>query len=503
MDMLPAPLSPESPPENYRARVEFPAEDLALLKENLVHQELFEDPEPIEETERRTATNQSAMDLYLKDPALRRPILDNEKQRALFARLAEARTAYSREITRHPLALVYLNRLYERIGADEIGAEDFSFQIKKENEEPEQMCELRFLAFLECASDFRLLYQENLSSVRMLQESAGPQQLSKARARLTRTLEKASEFVGDLALVRGHFEALSELVKHHFKSLVANTNAFPQDALATLDPQLGLDMQELEERAMRIARAELDIEKYRTHAIENGLRFVIHVAARYQGHGLDLLDLIQEGNVGLMRAVDRFDYRRGASFPTFGIFWIRKCIEEALRDKARIIRLPSDRHYLVGKIKKMTAHLTQVLRREPSAAELAKELHVSPKLVENLLALAKPPVSLHSPLLSEDEGRENELADILADPEARLPSDLVDRRYLAKVLPEMLRALPSELRETLELRFGLNGKEELTLKEIGTIIGHAKQAIHVRQLQALKKLRHAAKIKLLQGLEEL
>ncbi|MDB6032299.1 MAG: polymerase, sigma 70 subunit, RpoD family [Verrucomicrobiales bacterium] len=502
MDMSAAPLSSGQPSGKYANP---PAEELHLLKEDFVHPELLEDAEPLEENERRAGRNQSAMDLYLKDPALRRPLLDNEKQRTLFARLSEARTTYSQEITGHPVVLVYLHSLYERISRDEITAEHFSFYAKREAEEVEQMCQLRFLAFLERSSDFRMLYQEALEIVTSIQDATAARtgHANEWHARYRGVLARSSEFVGDLALVRGHFEALSELVKHHVASLRAGENAFVQDSIGALDPSLGLSSDDLEARALRIRRAEQDIERYRTHAIENGLRFVIHVAARYQNQGMDLLDLIQEGNLGLMRAVDRFDHRRGASFPTFAIFWIRKGIEEGLRDKGRIIRLPSDRHYLVGKIKKMTAHLTQVLRREPSAEELAKELHVSPKLVERLLTLAKPPISLHSPLLSEDEGRENELADILADPEARLPSDLVDRRYLAKVLPEMLRALPQDLRETLEMRFGLNGKEELTLKEIGAIIGHAKQAIHVRQLQALKKLRHAAKIKLLQGLEEL
>jgi RNA polymerase sigma factor (sigma-70 family) len=502
MDMFPAPLSSGRPSGKH---FDPPAEDLHLLKDDLVHPELFEDPEPTGEAGRRADGNQSAMDLYLKDPALRRPLLNNEKQRALFAKLSEARTTYSQEITGHPVVLVYLNSLYERISRDEIKAEHFSFYVRKDGEDAEQMCELRFLGFLERATGFRMLYQEALEVVISIHDAThvGIGAADEQRARFREVLVRSSEFVGDLALVRGHFEALSELVKHHLANLQAGENAFPQDPIAALDPQLGLAIEDLECRALRIRRAEQEIERYRTHAIENGLRFVIHVAARYQNQGMDLLDLIQEGNLGLMRAVDRFDYRRGAAFPTFAIFWIRKGIEEGLRDKGRIIRLPSDRHYLVGKIKKMTAHLTQVLRREPSAEELAKELHVSPKLVEKLLTLAKPPVSLHSPLLSDEEGRENELADILADPEARLPSDLVDRRYLAKVLPEMLRALPEDLRETLEMRFGLNGKEELTLKEIGAIIGHAKQAIHVRQLQALKKLRHAAKIKLLQGLEEL
>src|SRR4051794_5105148 len=481
-----------------------PGDDLELPHVDGVRHDT-EELDAAEESERRAESNLSAMDLYLKDPALQRPILNREQQRALFVRLAEARTTFSREITQHPLALLYLNSLYDRISRDEINAEDFSFYVKREIEEREQMCDLRFLSFLECASDFRLLYQEALTTVHSIQEATAGNdvaQLAAWRDRYAELLVRSSAFVGDLALVRGHFEALSELMKHHLKSLRAGTNAFPSDSIAELDPELGLGLVELEARFARITKAEQDIETYRTHAIENGLRFVIHVAVRYQGYGLDLLDLIQEGNVGLMRAVDRFDHRRGASFPTFGVFWIRKAIEDALQDKGRIIRLPANQHYLVGKIKKMTAHLTQVLRREPSPEELAKELHVSAKLVEKLLAVAKPPISLQTPLLSEEEGRENELADMLADPEARLPSDLVDRRYLAKILPEMLRALPQDLRETLEMRFGLNAKEELTLKEIGTIIGHAKQAIHVRQLQALKKLRHAAKIKLLEGLED-
>ncbi|HEY0455997.1 MAG TPA: RNA polymerase sigma factor RpoD/SigA [Verrucomicrobiae bacterium] len=502
--MAPAANSPDMQPPHGDRNGPAQPEDIELFP-GLGPPDLLDEHDTLEENEHTSFANKSAMDLYLKDPALCRPLLENEDERALFAKLAEAKTTYSREITGHPLALVYLNSLYERISQDKITAEHFSFFVRKENEEAGQMCELRFLAFLERAGEFREIYRETAEIVQAMREASGVQgpRWAEMRERYDAVLERSSDFVGDLALVHGHFEALSELVKHHLKGIRADVNSFPSDPLACIDARLGLELHELKARYRRITQAERDIEKHRTHAIENGLRFVIHVAARYQGHGLDLLDLIQEGNVGLMRAVDRFDYRRGAAFPTFGVFWIRKSVEEALRDKGRIIRLPADRHYLVGRIKKMTAHLTQVLRREPSAEELARELHISPQLIEKLLVLAKPPLSLESPLISEDEGRENELADMLADPEARLPSDLVDRRYLAKILPEMLRALPAELRETLEMRFGLNGKEELTLKEIGNIIGHAKQAIHVRQLQALKKLRHAAKIKLLQGLEDI
>ncbi len=494
--MAPSSNSPDFSPAYEGPHIKSPGDELEILPD------MAEEAEAGEESERRKESNRSAMDLYLQDPALQRPILDKKQQRALFVRLADARTAFSREITEHPLTLIYLNSLYERIGRDEINAEDFSFYVRREIEEREQMCDLRFVGFLEVASDFRLLYQDAYNLVRLLKAATEAQQVKELREQYQEVLRRSSEFVADLALVRGHFEALSELVKHHLRSLRTGANAFPLDPIASLDAGLGLTLEEIEARYTRIVQAEQDIESHRTQAIENGLRFVIHVAARYQGYGLDLLDLIQEGNVGLMRAVDRFDHRRGASFPTFGIFWIRKSIEDALQDKGRIIRLPANQHYLVSKLKKMTAHLTQVLRREPSAEELAKELNVSAKLVEKLLAVAKPPISLQTPLLSEEEGRENELADMLADPEARLPSDLVDRRYLAKILPEMLRALPQDLRETLEMRFGLNSKEELTLQEIGTIIGHAKQAIHVRQLQALKKLRHAAKIKLLEGLED-
>ena len=225
----------------------------------------------------------------------------------------------------------------------------------------------------------------------------------------------------------------------------------------------------------------------REHLITANSRLVISVAKKYMGRGVPFLDLIQEGNIGLIRATKKFEYQRGHKFSTYATWWIRQAVTRAIADQGRTIRVPVHMGDQINKLLRVQHQLTQKLGREPSVEELAEALEVPPKKVENMIQVARRPLSLETPT---DDEEDSVLGDFIEDDEAPPPDDIATYNLLRAHLDEVLDSLPPREVRILQLRYGLLDGQAYTLEEVGRKMGVTRERVRQIEAQALTRLRH-------------
>jgi RNA polymerase primary sigma factor len=461
------------------------------------------------------------------------PLLTREQEVSIAKRIERGQKRAEKAIARSPIAVVELFRIGDDLAAGALNIRDVvAFSDQMETEEHEDRSEEYLQWTIEGLNNIKLLFKrglkefEKFADEQRLSRGKRSKKLLRYRRKLARTrLEIAQEIRGlhlkeaarqrliaaigvvfrEVRVLEREIDAANEKLKR--KGLKPDKQkefrkqiAIARKRLKEIELDHHLSPLEIKRSHQMIAVSEAQTAQAKHELTEANLRLVVSIAKKYQNRGLQFLDLIQEGNLGLMKGVDKFDWRRGYKFSTYATWWIRQAITRAIADQARTIRIPVHMIEVINKLKNTSRELVRELGREPTTEEIAKKMDTSVDKVRKARKLMQDPISLETPI---GENGDSQLGDLIEDKSSESPAARVITSNLREIAGDVLQTLSPREERVIRLRFGLdNGGHERTLEEVGQNFNVTRERIRQIEAKALRKLRHPSRARLLKNFLE-